>query len=203
MLMKLGLDQLSAGTLNNYMLVVQPHEELRSIIEGMKKKFSEKFNAPQARSAAQVILSVYSGYDSTEARIFNRLETVARGLKPLKIDIRNFGSFPTHSIYLNIISRVPVSHLVKEIKNMQLLLRPDKEHKPYFIDEAHLPICKKLRPWQYEKAWLEYSHAEFTGRFIVNEIQLLGQRNGDKHFRPLRSFSLKGMGENISQGNLF
>jgi hypothetical protein len=58
-------------------------------------------------------------------------------------------------------------------------MKLDKEHKPYFVEEPNLLIARNLLPWQYEKAWLEYSNKHFTGRFIADGMLLLRRRHND------------------------
>jgi 2'-5' RNA ligase len=78
------------------------------------------------------------------------------------------------------VSREPVKKLVRTIReNTQSLMKLNKENKPHFFEESHITIGRKLLPWQYEKAWLEYSHRHFTGRFIADAMLLL-KRSADK-----------------------
>lgn len=187
--------------LNDYLLLVHLPEELSHQIKRIKKKFALDYQAPKASSQPFLLLSSFSAFAPFEERIIARIEGICRAITPFKIELRDFGAFPSHTIYVNVISKVPVNNLVKEIKKAQQLLKPDKDHKPYFIDEAHVAICKNLKPWQFEKGWLEYSHHEFTGRFIAAQLVLLKKNN--KGFDNVNAFKFLGAVEKISQGNLF
>jgi len=111
-----------------------------------------------------------------EERITQRLRTIAMGYCPFKVELKDFGSLPTHSIFIQVTSKLPIRALVKEIRDLQRLMKLDKEHKPYFVEEPNLLIARNLLPWQYEKAWLEYSNKSFTGRFIADGMLLLRRR---------------------------
>ncbi len=188
---------------NDYIIVLPLPDDLKEEVQCIKKNFAEAYQAKQALTQPLIILSAFQGLALSEERIDSRLSAITRSLAPAKIELRDFGSFPTHSIYIHITSKVAVAGIVRELKKMQALMKPDKDHKPYFIDEAHLAICKKLRPWQYEKAWLEYSHHDFTGRFIAGSLQLLRKEESRDHFETVGTYAFVGEEEKMSQGDLF
>jgi 2'-5' RNA ligase len=115
-----------------------------------------------------------------EEKIVHRLQVIAMGVRPFKVELRNYGSFPTHTIFINVVSKLPIQGLVRQLKEAQRLLKLNNENKPHFIDEPHLTICRKLKPWQYEQGWLEYAHRQFTGRFIADGMLLLKREAGTK-----------------------
>ncbi len=153
--------------LNEYMLVLSPHEDLRKRIQSVKKEFAEKFKCPQAVwGKPHMMLARFSQLEMMEERITNRLRSIAMGFHPIKIELKDFGSYPTHSIFIQVISREPIKDLIREIRESQRLLKPDNDHKPYFTDDPHMMIAAKLAPWQYESGWQEYSHRHFTGDLL-------------------------------------
>jgi 2'-5' RNA ligase len=159
---------------NEYMLILNPHEELRGRIQQVKKEFYEKYQAPTALGGQPRLTMVrFTQLALMEERIVHRLRTIAMGHCPFKVEMKDFGSFPSHSIFIQVTSKLPIRGLVAEIKEAQRLMKLDKENKPHFIDEPYLTIARKLLPWQYEKAWLEYSNKSFTGRFIADGMLLL------------------------------
>jgi 2'-5' RNA ligase len=153
-----------------YLLVLNPHEELRSRIILVKKDFYDTYKATTAISGKPHLTLVnFVQYGMMEERIINRLKVIAMGYHPFKVKLKDFGSFPAHTIYINITSKLPVQNLVKEIRSEgQRLMKLNEDKKPHFIMEPHLTIARKLKPWQYEKGWLEYSNKHFTGRFIAD-----------------------------------
>jgi hypothetical protein len=81
-------------------------------------------------------------------------------------------------------------------------MKIDKDNKPHFITEPYLTIARKLQPWQYEKAWLEYQHANFHGRFIADHVLLLKRKAGE-YYKPVEKFLFQGITSEIKQGELF
>lgn len=190
--------------LNDYMLVLSPHEDLRRRIQTVKKEFAEKFKAPQAAwGKSHLLLARFTQIEMMEERIVHRLKSIAMGFHPIKVEMKDFGSYPTHSIFIDVISREPIRDLIKEIKESQRLMKPDNEHKPYFTDDPHFIVASKLSPWQYETGWLEYSHRHFTARFIADNMLLLKRRNGEKAWQIVEGLAFQNLPVSIKQGELF
>ena len=188
-----------------YLLVLSPHEELWNRIMKVKEEFSEKYKSDHARwGKPQVILVNFTQYALMEERIVNRLRTIAMGFPPFKVELKDFGSFPSHTIYINVTSKLPVQNLVKEIRSEgQRLMKLNDDNKPHFILEPHLTIARKLLPWQYEKGWLEYSNRHFTARFIADSMTLLRRPAGEMKYHTVERFEFKNMPVTTKQGELF
>jgi 2'-5' RNA ligase len=190
--------------INEYLLALNPHEELRNKIMQAKQEFYDRYKAPTAIwGKPHITLVNFLQYAIMEDRIVNRLKTVAMGHHPFKVELKDYGSFPSHTIFINVSTREPVRHLVKQLRPFQQLLKLNNDNKPHFIDEPHLTIARKLLPWQYEKGWLDYSRRQFTGRFIADSMLLLGRRVGDRPYRIVQRFELMNLPVNTKQGELF
>lgn len=189
---------------NEYLLILNPHEELRNKVQQVKKEFYETYQAPTALGGKpHVTLVRFTQLALMEERIVQRLRTIAMGYCPFKVELKDFGSFPSHSIFINVTSKLPIRGLVNEIKDIQRLMKLDKDHKPHFIDEPYLPIARKLLPWQYEKGWLEYSNKSFTGRFVADAMLLLKRRQGEMAWQIAEKFAFQNLPVAIRQGQLF
>ncbi len=190
---------------NDYLLVIAPHEELSARITKIRGDFGDRYKADSARwGRPQVALVTFTQYEMMEERILGRLRTIAMGYPPFKVELKDFGSFPTHSIYIQVTSKVPIQHLVRAIRSeSQRLMKLDEEHKPLFIMEPHLTIARKLKPWQYEKGWLEFSNRHFTGKFIASEMTLLKKEEGETRFRIVERLNFQNLPVVTKQGELF
>ena len=188
-----------------YLLVLNPHEELRNKIMDVKTTFYEKYKTESARwGKPYVTLANYLQYEMMEERVVNRLHQVAMGFPPIKVELKDYGSFPSHTIYINITSKLPVQSLVKQIRTeAQRLMKLNDDHKPHFIMEPHLTVAGRLEPWQYEKAWLEYSHKHFTGRFIADGMLLLKRLAGEMKYEIVQRFEFQNLPVTVKQGDLF
>jgi 2'-5' RNA ligase len=186
-----------------YMLVLQPHEDLKKKIMQIKKEFADKYEAPSAEwGKPNIPLVRFSQMQMMEERIMNRLKMIAMAMPAFKVELKDFGSFPSHTIFINVDTKVAIQVLVKSLKSAQSLMKT-KEVKPHFLENAHVTIARQLLPWQYEKGWLEYSHRHFTGRFIAKDMLLLRRPEGMKGYQPVQKFEFMNMPVVTTQGALF
>lgn len=198
------IKQIPGYTYNEYLLVLNPNEDLRNKILEVKEEFAEKYRIPSARySKPHITLVNFVQFEMREEHIVNRLNTIAAGYHPFKVDLKDYGSFPSHTIFINIESKQQVQSLIKVFRPVQHLMALNKENKPHFIDNPHLTIARKLLPWQYEKGWLDYSHRYFTGRFIADKMLLLKRPLNEKGYKIVREFQFMNLPVSNKQGELF
>ena len=193
-----------------YVLVISPQEESWNRIMKVKEDFSTGYKSDFARwSKPQITLVNFQQHEMMEERIINRLRMIAMSYPPFKIELKDFGSFPSHTIYINVTSKLPVQKLVKEIRaEGQRLMKLNEDKKPHFIMEPHITIARKLKPWQYEKGWLEYSNKHFTGRFIASSMTLLKRPvdesdNYRMKYHTAQKFEFQNLPVTTKQGELF
>ncbi len=188
-----------------YLLVLNPHEALRDKIMEAKQYFYDNYKNPSALyGKPHVTLVNFVQYGMMEERLVNSLDMLAMGCPPIKVEMKDYGSFPSHTIYINITSKVPVQNLIKNIRaNTQRLMKLNNDNKPHFIMEPHLTIARKLQPWQYEKGWLEFSHKHFTGRFIADGMLLLKRPVGELKYQIVKRFEFQNLPVTTKQGDLF
>jgi len=192
-----------------YLLVLDPHEELRNRVIQLKKDFFSAYKssaAPKNFSGGRphVTLVNFLQYEMREERLMSRLRTIAMGFYPIKVELKDFGSFPTHTIFINVTSKLPVQTLVKRIRSeAQRLMSLNEDNKPHFILEPHIPIASRLVPWQYERGWLEYSQKHFTGRFIADGMILLKRPLDEIQYQVVERFQFQNLPVVTRQGDLF
>lgn len=190
---------------NDYMLVINPHSELSNRIFAVREDFAKKFQTdPFKWMRPYIALASFSQYEMMEERITNRVHAIAMGQYPFKVELKDFGSFPSHTIYINVTTKIPLQELVRNLRqDTQRLMKLDEENKPYFIMEPHITVGRKLKPWQYEKAWLEYSHRSFSARFIADSMLLLKRRSGEARYQVAARFEFQNLPVTTRQGELF
>lgn len=191
--------------INEYLLVLNPPEELWQKIMKIKEGFAEKYKNEIAKfTKPHITLINWVSLELMEERMMQRLQNISMGITPFKVELKDYGSFPSHTIFINVISKVPIQSLVKEMKQAQRLMTLNRENKPHFIEMPHLSICRKLKPWQYEEGWLEFSNRHFTGRFIADNMLLLKRPAGQKQkFQIAKRFEFQNLPVTTKQGSLF
>jgi len=190
-------------TLNEYKLVMPFPEALENKIRKLRAEFGESYRFDADKSRPHLALVRFTQMSMMEERIVQKLRALTLGELPFKMEMKDFGSFPSHTIYMRISSREPVRKLMRSLREIQKLLRTDNDHKAYFISEPVVPLAGKLKPWQYEKGWLEYSQRQFTGRFIADGLLLLKRTGAHGPWQILTRLSFDGLPVNARQQALF
>ncbi len=190
--------------IHEYMVVLHPPAELREKIGHLRKDFSEKYRTNiLTPGKTHIMLASFNQYAMMEERVITRLRTVAMGFRPFKIEMKDFGSYPTHSIFVQVTTREPIRNLIKELKQFQQLLTLNKDEKPRFGDDPQILIARKLLAWQYEKGWSEFAQRQFTARFIADNMLLLKRRQGEKAWQIVERLEFRNLPVTIRQGELF
>lgn len=191
--------------INEYLLVLNPNEDLRKRIMQVKGDFFETYKAESARfGKPHIALVRFEQYQMKEERLFNRLNTVAMGHRPFKVELKDFGSLPTHTIHINVTSKLPIQNLIERIRGEALpIMKLNATDKPQFLMEPTINISRKLQSHQYDSAWLEYSHKHFTGRFIAADMLLLKRPAGTLKYQIAQLFEFRNLPVSTVQGALF
>lgn len=195
--------QLPGYRYNEYQLVLTPHEDLRNRIMNIKKEFGEKLKVTSGiQGRPHVALVKFTQREMMEEKLVNRLKNIAMGYYPFKVELKDYGSYPTHSIFINVSTQVEIRNLVKQLHEAQRLMK-SPEAKPQFMHDPHIPVAARLLPWQYEQGWLEMSHRFFTGKFIADAMLLLKRRTGDRSYQIIQRLEFMNLPVTTRQGDLF
>jgi len=199
-----GLLTSSGYLVNEYAIVLQPHEELSNTIMEEKKLYAETYQCPEALYVKpRITLVHFKQHELMETHIVRLVKNITATLSDFKVELKNFGSFPSHTIYINVVSKVQIMDIVKELKASQKLMKLDDDNKPHFLTEPNISIARKLLPWQYEKSWIEYEHKHFHGRFIADHVLLLKRRENTKMWKTANRFDFENIKTAVKQGALF
>ena len=196
------LSQMPGYRVQEYMVVINPPASMREKLDGIKQEFKKNHPGVQINGGANLLLVKFSTWEMMEEKIVQRLKIIGMAAAPFKIQLKDYGSFPSHTIYINITSVLPVKELVRELKSIQRLMKSPAAD-PHFPDEQHFTIAARLNHVQYEKAWSEYAHRHFTGSFIADSMLLLKKVQGEKRFQVVERFDFMNLPVGIRQGELF
>lgn len=185
-----------------YLLVLNPHEELQHKIFTVKQTLKEKYKTAVPANKSHITLVQFYTWQMMEDKIKQRLQMIAMGTTPYKIELKDYGSFPSHTIYITVNTKNVIQRLVKELRTARRLMKsPDKN--PQFIMEPHIPVARKLNAVQFKEAWTEYAHRHFTGSFIADSMLLLKKKAGDSKYQIVQRFEFMNLPVNVKQGELF
>ncbi len=186
----------------HYLLVLQPHEDLRNRILLQKQQFHATYQTPSPGGKPHITLAQFVTWQMNEERLAHRLRVLAMGAVPFKVQVDGYGSFPAHTIYINVSTKNQIQELVKELKSAQRLMK-SADNSPHFITEPHITLARKLQPWQYEKAWALYEHKHFAGSFIADGMLLIKRYTDSTVWQVVQRFDFMNLPVATKQGALF
>jgi 2'-5' RNA ligase len=187
-----------------YMIVLAPHEDLYNKILQVKKEFAATYENTMATGLKPHISIVrFSQYEMKEHYVYNKIKMLSMALPAFRLELDGFGSYPSHTIYIQVKTQEPVKAIAKKLKEAQSLMTINKDNKPHFLKEPHIAIARKLLPWQYEKGWLEYANSHFSGSFIADELLFMKKIHGSKAWQFIERFKMMNLPVETKQGDLF
>lgn len=191
--------------INEYLLVLKLPEAIWRKIEKVKEAFAHAYEAPQARwGKPHITLARFVQYELMESRIVNHIKTISMGQYPFKIELQNFGSFPSHTVFIQMATRRPLQQLVQQLRSQtQKLMKFNEENKPHFITDPVITVATNLQPGQHHKAWTEYNKKHFTGKFIADSLLLLKRPVNGKNYQIAERFIFQNLPVSVKQGELF
>lgn len=201
-----GMGALSAMPgyqLCEYQLVIALPEALREKLRRARQSFHEQYALPGGNAAVLLPLVKFRQRQLLEERMRNSLTSLVSGWKPLPLHYKDFGSQPSHSIFIPMISRSPWQPLLRDLRGLQNMIRPDKEQQPYFVSEPVFTLASRLPPGIYDKAWQQYSHRQFTAQFMAEACLLLKRGGSDAHWQILQRMEWRNLPIGVQQTRLF
>lgn len=186
-----------------YLLLLNPHEELRNRIEKSRKELLEHYHVLQPPTGRpNVSLVRFSATAMMEEKIIHRLQLIAMEEKPFVVELKDYGSYPMHAIFIRIANQSRVLELIKNLKQARQLLKA-AGGEPYFLLDPQIALAGRIPREKYLEIMKEYLHKKFTGRFLADSFLLLKRRKNDKKFEVLRRFNFECIPVSIAQGVLF
>jgi 2'-5' RNA ligase len=188
-----------------YFLILSLPAALQEEILRLRQDFHNTFETHhKIKGRPSLALALFLQYETMEQKVVNMFQHVASFFAPLEIELQNFGSFPTHSIYIAVRENSAIYTLAKDIRsNSKGILQVNKETKPMIMLTPHIGIVRKLKPEVYEQSWQKYKDLDFRGSFIASEMILLRRSTHDRKWQLVSRFSFQNRTLPSTQGTLF
>lgn len=189
---------------NQYYLVLKPTEQVVEKINEVRLAVHDNYKTEIfPLSFPYLRLITFNGLKENEILIISALKKITGHLSTLRMILKNFGTFPTHTIYINAASRLCLKEIISRIKK-EGNLNPLAIEPPHYLDDFYIPIAIKLKPWQFEKLSLEHSQSNFSASCIIKEIHLLKREQAVGKIKSIAIFPLQDFVKTgPQQGNLF
>ena len=186
-----------------YRLIIPLSEALQQTVMQVRKDLHDRYRIPMPFELKPSLTILHChAYEGMEAKLVERMQQVATRNSSFKVELQNFAAYPSHTIYIHVPTRSPFNDLCKELKVVKSLTKvPD--HDPHFINEPHLLIAQKLKPFQFTRMWMDCEHTQFTGRFMANSMVLLKRSVASNQYEEVRQFEFASLAQSVKQGTLF
>ncbi len=195
--------QLPGNRLYEYLLVIDPHEELRHKIEKCRLLLTEKYHLLQPQAGRpNVSLVRFTAVKMTEEKIIRRLQLIAMEEKPFVIELQDYGSYPMHAIFIRVANQPRVLQLIKNLKQARRLMKATGDD-PHFLLDPNMALAGRIPKEKYLEAMKEYLHKKFTGRFLADSFLLLKRCKNEKKYQIVKRFEFQCLPVSAAQGVLF
>jgi 2'-5' RNA ligase len=203
--MKLKGTTIPGIAIYEYFLMITIPDRIQEMVLRLREEFSEQFkNDYSIKGRPGVALAHFLQYEMKQAGILTRLQTIASLTQPFDICLGGFGSFPTHSIFIEPTIHAAVYELVSVInKDVKRSLQLNAETKPMIILHPHVGIVRKLSPQLYERSWPGYQHRSFDETFHTKDMILLRRPLGTKTWQRVYTLEFQGLKPPSVQATLF
>ncbi|GAO45260.1 2'-5' RNA ligase family protein [Flavihumibacter petaseus] len=186
-----------------YQLVVSMPESIKDRVRKLRQHFAVDYNLPAPSNEVMMPLLRFRQHIGMEDKVVRQLRQTVSAWRPAAIHIKNFAAQPTHAIYLPVTCAQHLQPLVRDLKQVQHVLRPDRDHQPFFTAEHKILLASKLPPEKYTAAWATYSRKHFTAQFMADACLLLKRRNGDRYWQIVQRMEWKDLPIGAMQTSLF
>lgn len=188
--------------ISEYMLILSPDEYLQERIGKIKQAIIEKSGAKLPMGRSNVLLARWEAWDMQEDRLMRHLQILGMEQYPFQVHLENFSGFPSHTIYIPVTSREPITKLVAKVrKHKRLMQSPGKD--AYFISEPALALFKGLTAGQYEQTMPAFEARQFHASFVADGMLLLKKKAGSQAFQIVKRFAFEHLAVTARQGALF
>ena len=203
--MKLKGHTLPGYSVYEYFLILSLPLPLQQEILELRKKFVAEYNPWYSiKGKPSLALAHFLQYEEVEERFILFLKKLAQESPPFVITLKDFASFPSHTIYIKPISAGPLRVLIKGIQSGgRQLMRINEQTKPMFMSEPHISIARKLSSEEYERSWPGYQGEHFSGEFSADAMILLKRPHGQKSWVLAGKFEFLNLSLFPEQGKLF
>ena len=200
---KTGMARIPGYPLNEYLIILNPHEELRLKVEKSRKELVDNHHLLQPPTGRPNICLVrFSATPMQEEKIVQRLRLIAMEEKPFLVELKDFGSYPMHAIFICIANQPRVLELIRNLKQARPLMKAAGED-PHFMQDPQIALAGRLSKEKYLDVMKEYLHKKFTGRFLADAFLLLKRPKQDRKFEVVRRFNFEYIRVSAAQGVLF
>ncbi len=122
--------------------------------------------------------------------------------KPFIIELRDYGSYPMHAVFIEIDNQEKVLELIKNLKQARQLMKAGGD-EPHFLLDPQMVLAGRLANDKFIEIMKAYAHKKFAGNFLADSFLLLKRNEQEKRYEMVKRFEFEFEAEKKPQGVLF
>ncbi len=180
---------------NLYFIAIIPPNDLINHIELGKLALANKYNCKEALKQMSCLpLQIpFQQLPFREEIIIGKLRRFAHKQHPIMVKINGYGSFPEHSVFLNIKNAAPIKSLQQNLTHfLQSELNFSDQMVGYNTYKPHIMVATKDIRTKFRKIWNDYKSKKFEANFQASSMFLL--KHNYINWEIVEEFKFKGIG---------
>lgn len=177
--------------LTEYIVLVNPNKSVYESVMLEKEYFQDKFGADIAtRTLPHITLANLLFKKQMEGALCSCLERICGLQYSFAVALKNFGGFPSHAIYINVLQSESFKKLIVNLKVLECLIKENDCPPLQLVSRLHMTIARRLDEWTYNKAIVEYKERTFSELFTLDKVTLLKRDSRYAKWQKVGDFSL-------------
>ncbi|MEA5465151.1 2'-5' RNA ligase family protein [Leptothoe sp. PORK10 BA2] len=180
--------------LQRFFIALVPPPEIQASVNEIKRYFDQCYGSRQALNSPPHI-TLQAPFEWSNERDLRSLTEGLRGFAAgqagMEISLRNYGVFPPHVIYIDVVQSPGLMGLQKDLAMFM-------ENSYGFVDRRHANFCphmtvafRDLTKAAFDQAWPEFQQKTITFDFMAMELTLLC--HNDRHWQISQRYPLAPM----------
>lgn len=186
-----------------YQLVINMPEDLRRRIEAERQQLAENYNILQPPTGRPCVSLVrFKAYEVMEKKIVDKLQRIVMAAKPFKIELKDYGSYPMHALFIEIKNQEKVTAFIKSLKQARPLMRACGDD-PHFLLDPQIVLAGRLTNDKFIEIMKVYAHRKFADDFRAASMLMLKKNEDGRRYEMVKQFEFELLNEKKLQGQLF
>ncbi len=180
---------------NLYFIAIIPPNDLINHIEIGKLALANKYNCKEALKLMPYLsLQIpFRQLPFREEVVISKLRRFAHKQHPIMVKINGYGSFPEHSVFLNVKNSGPIKLLQQNLTTyLKTELNFSDQMVGYNAYKPHITMATKDIRTKFRKIWNDYKSKKFDANFQANSMYLL--KHNYVNWEIIEELQFKGIG---------
>lgn len=137
-----------------------------------------------------------------EKKIINKLRQVVFKERPFMVELRDYGSYPMHALFIEIENQEKILALIKNLKQARQLMKAGAD-EPHFLIDPQMVLAGRLPGEKFIDIMKEYEHKRFAADFLADSFLLLKKNEKEKRYEVVKRFEFEDSTKKVLQKQLF